>query len=165
MVLRIDYELSDNISPIITLDTLASGIFTLFSAACARQGWAKIRPHREQLWSRWRRHQSGGEEWAPWSSGYPFFPQEDDEISVSNVLGKRRGFAAFFMSIATCLFGSFSLLPPSCSWGAARRQERRGSRWERKDNVLRNLLHLSYNLPEEKEGSGRWVDIFNVVFL
>ena len=61
----------------------------------------------------------------------PVFPQ-DDEISVSNVLGKRRGFAAFFMSIATCLFGSFSLLPPSCSWGAARRQERRGSRWEKK---------------------------------
>ena len=61
----------------------------------------------------------------------PVFPQ-DDEISVSNVLGKRRGFAAFFMSIATCLFVSFSLLPPSCSWGAARSQERRGSRWERK---------------------------------
>ena len=70
-----------------------------------------------------------------------------------------------FMSIATCLFVSFSLLPPSCSWGAARRQERRGSRWERKDNVLKNLLHLSYNLPKEKEGNGRWVDIFNVVFL
>ena len=46
----------------------------------------------------------------------PVFPQ-DDEVSVSNILGKRRGFAAFFMSIATCLFVSFSLLPPSCSWG------------------------------------------------
>ena len=82
MVTMIDYELSDNISPINASDTLATGMITLFSAAWARQGWAQRRQHREQLWSQWRRHRSGGEEWAPWSSGYPFFPKMMRSLSA-----------------------------------------------------------------------------------
>ena len=35
---RNDYKLSDKISPINTFDTLATGMITLFSVACAQQG-------------------------------------------------------------------------------------------------------------------------------